>query len=289
MQAHQRVGSEPVGVVDGEAPAEPLAPTGQLLAAGGVEQAVLVAEHFGAAGGQLVAGLGIGEFGAAGIGEGFLGRVGDLDQVGAHAVAGEHVEPCHGFLDRIEEIADDDDVAEAPDIGEVGLGRQVAGMHQLGGDAFGAVAGGEGIGEARPGDALAAARQQFGHGQRQHQRARLLGNAGAGRFVEHGRRGVGPQPDRMGGFPFAVAHIGVVVARRAAPVDARGIAFDIGPELPEILADAALAAAMPAGDHGVDDAARLDQQVGHKRSPQPATGERVTRRCRSLDLADARH
>ena len=170
-----------------------------------------------------------------------------------------------------------------------GFAGRSRGVHELGGEALGAVAGGERIGQAGPGDALAAARQQFGQGQHQHQRARFLGNAGAGRFVEHGRRGVGPQPHRMGGFPFAVAHIGVVVAGRAAPVDARGIAFDIGPELPEILADAALAAAMPAGDHGVDDAARLDQQVGHQRGPQPATGERVARRYRSLDLADTRH
>ena len=101
---------------------------GQFLAAGGVEQAIVVAEHFGAAGGQLLAGLGIGELGAAGIGEGLLGRIGDLDQMGAHAVAGEHVEPGHGFVDRIEEIADEDDVAEAADAGQVGLGRQVAGM-----------------------------------------------------------------------------------------------------------------------------------------------------------------
>ena len=153
-------------------------------------------------------------------------------------------------------------------------------MAELCRDAFGAVAGGERVGEARPSDALAAARQKLRHGERQHQRARFLGNAGSRRLVEHGGGGVGPEPDGMSCLPLAVAHIGVVVPGRAAPVDARGIAFDIGAELPEILADAALAAAVPAGDHRVDDAARLDQQVRHQRGPQPATGERVARRCR---------
>ena len=57
----------------------------------------------------------------------------------------------------------------------------------------------------------------------------------------------------------------MIVARGASPVDARhGLAFDIGPELPEILADATLAAAMPSGDHRVDDAPGIDQQVGYQ-------------------------
>ena len=79
-------------MVDGKTPAETLAPTGQLLAAGGVEEAVFLFKRFGAAGGQLVAGFGIGEFGTAGVGEGLLGRVGDLDQMCANAVTGEYVE-----------------------------------------------------------------------------------------------------------------------------------------------------------------------------------------------------
>ena len=49
------------------------------------------------------------------------------------------------------------------------------------------------------------------------------------------------------------------------------------------------AAAVPAGDHGVDDTARLDQQVQAPARLAPATGERVARRCRSLDLTDTRH
>ena len=70
----------------------------------------------------------------------------------------------------------------------------------------------------------------------------------------------------------------MVVAGRAAPVDARqAFALDIGPELPEILADAALAAAMPAGDHRVGDAARLDQQSGTSEARSLRAGERIAR------------
>src|SRR5207247_8589621 len=91
---------------------------------------------------------GIGKFRTAGGGEGLLGRVGDLDQMCANAVTGDYVEPGHRLLDRIEEIADDDDVAEAANGREIGLGRQRAGMAELCRDAFGAVAGGERVGEA---------------------------------------------------------------------------------------------------------------------------------------------
>ena len=68
-----------------------------------------------------------------------------------------------------------------------------------------------------------------------------------------------------------------------------GVALDIGPELPEILADAALAAAVPAADDGVDDAARLDQQVGHERGAHAPARQRVARRDRSGCFADSGH
>ena len=163
-------------------------------------------------------------------------------------------------------------------------------LAEQGGDALRAAARGDRIGQARPGDALAAARQQFRQGQDKHKRPRLLRHGGRRGLVKHGRGGVGPQPDRVGGFPFEVAHIGVVVAGGTAPVYARHrLALDIGPELPEILADAALAPAMPAADHRGDDAAGLDQKVGDERCPEPGAGERVARRDRRRRLADPRH
>ena len=87
---------------------------------------------------------------------------------------------------------------------------------------------------------------------------------------------VGPQPERVGGLPLAVAQIGVVVAGGAAPVDlGDALAGDVGAELPEVLADAALAAAVPAGDHGVGDALRLDQAVRHQRGALARTHQRL--------------
>ena len=69
------------------------------------------------------AGLGIEEFGAAGIGEGLLDRVDDLHEVGAGAGAQDRVERLLDFLHRVEEIAEQDDVGEAPERAGVGLRR----------------------------------------------------------------------------------------------------------------------------------------------------------------------
>ena len=57
------------------------------------------------------------------------------------------------------------------------------------------------------------------------------------RGEHHRGRAVRPDPHRVRGFPFLLAHIEMVVARRAAPVDARGrLARHEAAELPEILA-----------------------------------------------------
>ncbi|MNL70205.1 hypothetical protein D3C87_1951680 [compost metagenome] len=66
----------------------------------------------------------------------------------------------------------------------------------------------------------------------------------------------------MGRLPFPVTHIGMIVAGGAAPVDARqALAIAVGPELPEVFADATLAAAVPAGNHRVGDALCLDHAI----------------------------
>ncbi len=80
----------------------------------------------------------------------------------------------------------------------------------------------------------------------------------------------------MGGLPFAVAHIGMVVAGGAAPINARqAFTFAIGAELPEILADTAFTAAMPAGNHGVGDALGFDQAIRHEGCPLPCAGKGI--------------
>jgi hypothetical protein len=82
----------------------------------------------------------------------------------------------------------------------------------------------------------------------------------------------------------------VIVTRRAPPVDpGQRLAGDIGAELPEGLADAALAAAVPAGDDGGDDAAGLDQQVGNERGAQTGARQRVVAIFRGVARADRRH
>ena len=47
------------------------------------------------------------------------------------AVALQHVEPGHGLLDRIEEIAGNHDIGKTADRGKVRPGRKLAGMDQL--------------------------------------------------------------------------------------------------------------------------------------------------------------
>ena len=54
------------------------------------------------------------------------------------------------------------------------------------------------------------------------QRAFELGLPDQRRGEHHRGRAVGPDPHRVRGLPFLLAHIKMIVARRAAPVDARG-------------------------------------------------------------------
>jgi hypothetical protein len=82
----------------------------------------------------------------------------------------------------------------------------------------------------------------------------------------------------------------VVVAGGAAPVDAgEAFAFRIGAELPEILADAALAPSMPAGDHRIGDTAGLHHAIGHEAGALAGAGQRVPGGGLLDDLADGCH
>ena len=77
----------------------------------------------------------------------------------------------------------------------------------------------------------------------------------------HRRRTVGPEPDGVRGFPFALAHIEIIVARGATPIDIVGrLADHEPPVLPEILAGSGAAAAVQAMDHGGRDAARFQNE-----------------------------
>ena len=80
----------------------------------------------------------------------------------------------------------------------------------------------------------------------------------------HRGREIDPEPNRVGGFPFALAHEEMVGTGRTPPVDARDrIVLVVMAELPESLARARAASAMRAVRHGVSDALRLDEKRRH--------------------------
>ena len=85
----------------------------------------------------------------------------------------------------------------------------------------------------------------------------------------------------MRGFPFLLAHIEMIVARGAAPVDAaRRLARNEAAVLPEILARSGAAAAMQPVDDGRGDAARFEDQARH------GFGERAGLAARALGRLD---
>lgn len=163
-------------------------------------------------------------------------------------------------------------------------------MHDGGGEPFGGVSGRDRLHDTGTTDALARAREDFRQRQHQHQRPAFLGDGAECRLEHHRRRHIRPEPDGVGGFPFAVTDIGMVVAGRAPPVDPRqAFAFGIGPELPEILADAAFAAAMPAGGDGIGDALCLDHAVRHQCGTLARARQNFASRRLVYDLADGCH
>ena len=112
-------------------------------------------------------------------------------------------------------------------------------------------------------DPLAALHQHFGQRKGHDQRALELAVGQRG-GKSHRRRTVGPDPDRVRGFPFALAHIEMIVARRAPPIDVVGrLARHEAAVLPEILAGAGAAAAVQAVDDGGGDAARFQNEPRH--------------------------
>ena len=105
------------------------------------------------------------------------------------------------------------------------------------GDARARLAAGQRRRHAHQGDALAGAHQQLGEGQRQHHGAIALGGLRQMAAEGHRRRDVRPQPEGMRRLPFALAHVEMVGAGRAPPVDdGGGVAGLELAELPEGLA-----------------------------------------------------
>ena len=141
------------------------------------------------------------------------------------------------------------------------------------------------VGRMRPGnaDALAALDQDLGERERDDQRAVELGLLGKPRGEHHRGRAVGPDPHRMRGFPFLLAHIEMIVARGAAPVDPlRRLARHEAAILPEILPRAGAAAAVQPVDDGGGDATRLEDQPRHGGGERACRAGRTARRFELL-------
>jgi hypothetical protein len=127
-------------------------------------------------------------------------------------------------------------------------------------------------------DALAAFDQDLGEGESNEQRPVQLAVASQRRGEMHRGRPIGPDPDCMRRLPFLLAHIKMVVARRAPPVHPRsGLARDKAAILPEILARTGAPPAMQAMDHRCRHAPGFENEARH------AGGERTAFAGRSGD------
>ena len=98
---------------------------------------VVVAVLLGASGDIAGAALRVEELDAAAEREALLDRIDDLDEVGVDAGPGDRLERALGLRQRVEEIADENDIGEAAERGEVGRGG--GGAAEDRGDPFGGV------------------------------------------------------------------------------------------------------------------------------------------------------
>ena len=120
-------------------------------------------------------------------------------------------------------------------------------------------------------DALAAGDEQLGPREGDDQRPVELGLARGPGGERHRGRAIRPDPDRVGGFPFKLADIEMVVARRSAPIDIlRRLARDEAAVLPEILAGAGAPPSVQTVNHVGRDAASLEHQARQRSGERAA-------------------
>ena len=229
---------------------------------------VVGAPVLGAAGGDLAAAFGLDELDAAGIGEGFLGRIDDLDQMALRAGGGKlgrwsRGSPRSGSTGRRSARSRRAAPARSPAAGSAAR----CGSCMIA-SAMRSITARLPVGRIRPGTPTrspASTSTSASANATTSVRSSLLSRASA-RGECHRRRTVRPDPDGVRGLPFLLAHVEIVVARRAAPVDAaRLLAGDVAAELPEVLAGAGAPAAVQAVDHGGGDLARFQDEPRHRR------------------------
>ncbi len=228
---------------------------------------VLLAHALRAVGDPTVGASRAQELGAAFIGQRLLGRIEDLHEVPRRAVGGQRLDVLTGRSNGIEEIAEQQRtrVARQMRLGRLGEAECGVGLvcEDRLGDARGGLAAGGRLRKPEKGDALSSAHQQLGRGQHEHDGALALRRVGEMAFEIHGGGQVRPQPDRVRRLPLALAHVEMVGARRAPPVDLPvGVARPELAKLPEGLAGAGAAAAVNAVRDRLRDALGLDEDVG---------------------------
>ncbi len=134
--------------------------------------------------------------------------------------------------------------------------------------------------QARNADALAALDQNLSERHRGNQCAKEFGVANQRRCKIHRRRTVRPDPHSVRGFPFQFAHIKMIVAGRAAPIDARGrFARNEAAILPEVFAWAGAAATVQAVDDRGRNAPCFQHQPRHRGGERSACADCTTNCC----------
>ena len=162
VEGRAAVGRRPVGAMNEERPVEPAAQRAQMLAKRGKPRGVVLAVLLGARNHVAQAGFRIEKFGAPGIGEGFLDRIGDLNEVGACARAKDRAQCLVDLFDRVEEIAKQNDVGEAL-LARVSGGPGLRGaLGMSAANPLGGVSRKDRVACAEEADALAGDGEQFG-------------------------------------------------------------------------------------------------------------------------------
>ena len=125
-------------------------------------------------------------------------------------------------------------------------------------------------------DTLAAFDQNFGERQRDNKCAVKFGVAHQRRSKHHRRRTIGPDPHRVRRFPFLFAHIQMIVARRATPIDAgSGFAGYEAAVLPEIFSGPGAAPSVQTVEHRRRDLPRFQDQSRHSGRERPSFAYRT--------------
>ncbi len=196
-----------IGVVDRETEAGRDAESADGILLGGEAGGVGVTDVFDAWDESFALALEAAEADAAGVGQGDLGGIEDLEQRGGGRDSRQTGNSGVDLVDWGQEIGEQDNLSVAWD-GDVGGQSLVGGGG--GGDGFGEAFQTGGTGEGTAGgadqaDMLPGAEKKGGEGEKKELGALGLFGEGMGGAPAHGGGGVAPEVDGLGGFPLGLA------------------------------------------------------------------------------------